>query len=646
MMTRVPRHEILLALLTSLDNNVANIPRLARFALPYQQLSLLHSRVFQSLVRGISPMSVLNKTFYICCAAVLSCAFSNTNAFAGDANSTGSGNPSDMDQIDFRGISSEKYDFNLPSKHWSEAEDQAKKRSPVDIQRFQTKEGSGKTKTDVEPGEQQREKVDPGAAPGRAVAFGQLLPYGQYEWDGRYGQIPNPTLGSPGGIMPFTPKDSGYAGIKKKMQAAIDPLGIRTTPITNWEMSTLLAAQAALVSELRTDPERMREATRQAQETKQAASADNTAQMAEGNEDTGWDNVYLPLINIANEDAWVKCDSHAPFKTYQNVAWMVGQMYKQVYIPMAILFLLPGAVMTQAKVVIRTGFLFGGNDEDTVSPWSGIMRAMIAVFLIPATQLFMSYCIDVGNSLTYEVTHWKSAAGDLRYDLNPIREWRNEQTFHTKNENQQGHIRNNPEKKIQGKLRKDKEGETKFENQHYLSSTAAQWFNTMSNLIAQGMVCLNAFQFVMVLYLFLMGPIAAALFAWPGVARETFRKVFANWMNGVVLVTLWKFWWAIILLIMSIRLQLIQQDGGLPPREDPFEMYMCAAFTAMLMYIPFNPFDFRPGDLVSSVLEKAQQQTSKGGGGAAAAGGTGGVGGGGGGSGGGQNSGVQNGGKE
>jgi hypothetical protein len=67
--------------------------------------------------------------------------------------------------------------------------------------------------------------------------------------------------------------------------------------------------------------------------------------------------------------------------------------------------------------------------------------------------------------------------------------------------------------------------------------------------------------------------------------------------------------------------------GSLPPREDPFEMFMCAAFMAMLMYIPFNPFDFRPGDLVSSVLEKAQAQTSKGGSGAASIGSAGGAGG-------------------
>ena len=54
---------------------------------------------------------------------------------------------------------------------------------------------------------------------------------------------------------------------------------------------------------------------------------------------------------------------------------------------------------------------------------------------------------------------------------------------------------------------------------------------------------------------------------WAAVLRsasafEAFRKVYGNWMNGVVLVVLWKFWWAIILLCMSVRLQAFQDVLG------------------------------------------------------------------------------------
>jgi hypothetical protein len=314
---------------------------------------------------------------------------------------------------------------------------------------------------------------------------------------------------------------------------------------------------------------------------------------------------------------------------------MVGRMYKECYIPMAILFLLPGAAMTQAKIIVRTGFLWGGQDEDTVSPFSGLMRAMIAVFLIPATQLFVSYTIDVGNALTAEVVKFKPY-----FDMQRVMDWRKKEAYNIKRDNKMHHVKNVPDDQHEGKFMGKTEDQSHAEMMHYMGQTGQQWFNTLGALLSQGMVCLNAFQFIMIEYLFLLGPIAAALFAWPGIAQETFKRVFANWMNGVVVCTLWKFWWTIILLVMSVRLYYMGPDSvSAAQMNDPYEMFMAAAFGAMLMYIPFAPFDFKPGDLVTSVLEKAQQNVSKGGGGAAAVG-AGSPDGGGGGSGGGTNAGV------
>ena len=78
-----------------------------------------------------------------------------------------------------------------------------------------------------------------------------------------------------------------------------------------------------------------------------------------------------------------------------------GMQYKACFLPMAILFLLPGAIITNAKVMVSFGILKNANDEDAVNPFAGIFRSIIAIFLIPATQVIISYMVDVGNSLEY-----------------------------------------------------------------------------------------------------------------------------------------------------------------------------------------------------------------------------------------------------
>lgn len=630
-MTKVQWHEILLALLTALVNNVAIIPRLARFALFTNNFRCRPEPLLAS-VRGHSPMPLPTKTINIFCAALFAVVCFATASFAEEPSDTDAQNWQDRSDPRLQADNEKNFRWMIPAHQ--------RKRSPI-REEFPTIAGSGNSRVPLAEGEQYRKQVDPDNLTIPTVALGRILPDGRYTWTSggytRVGVVPNPTLAMPGFDSPWDVKDSNMVQTIKPFISAIDPtMAKRTTSITNWEFAAIMGARTQMLSEMRQDPTRWKDAMREAQEGKQAATAQNQAQMSEADDKTAFKYcAYIPLINVANERAWVKCDADAPFKGYENAAWMVGQMYKQVYIPMAILFLLPGAVCTQLKVIVRTGFLFGGNDEDTVSPFSGVMRAMIAVFLIPATQLFVSYTIDVGNSLTWEVVNFKPY-----FDLDRIHKWKGEQTYDPKSNH--NHVQDWKDGAHQEKARTDLEKKTYTEQQHYVGAMATQWYNTLNSLLSQGMVCLNAFQFVMIMYLFLLGPIAAALFAWPGVAGEAFKKVFANWMNGVVLCTLWKFWWCVILLAMSVRLYMMDAGPGLPPANDPFEMFMCAAFSTMLMYIPFNPFDFRPGEMVSSVLEKAQQQVSKGGGGASAVGSAGAAGGGGG-SGGGQNAGISGG---
>jgi hypothetical protein len=148
--------------------------------------------------------------------------------------------------------------------------------------------------------------------------------------------------------------------------------------------------------------------------------------------------------------------------------------------------------------------------------------------------------------------------------------------------------------------------------------------NTVNAMLSQGLNILNAFQFVTMCYLFLLGPIAAALYAWPASIGNSgqglFKNAFSNWLDGVVILCLWKFWWCIILLCMVVRL-----EQGVDPNSQ-YEMYYYSAFMAILVMVPFAPFDSKPGDVVSSLLDKAQGGSggSSGGGGSSGSGGKGG----------------------
>lgn len=500
---------------------------------------------------------------------------------------------------------------------------------------YQTTDGTGKTLMQLD-GQQYMNKVTPAAQPTRAEALGWILPTGYYMWDGRVGIVPNPTMAMPGFTSPVSVQDSGLIGPTMALMNAVDPShNLRTTTITNQDFGAIMSARAEMVAQLRNQPDRWRQAMQSALNQKESVTSDNAAQGAEQNLNASWDTVALPLINIANEDAWQPTDPENPWKSYAQAAWMAGQMYKQVYIPMAILLLLPGAVLTQVKIIAKVGVLpadmANAPDQDMQSPFTGIIRSMIAVFLIPATQLFVSYTIDVGNSLTYEIVNCQY------WDMQMLKDWRNQQTYNSQVQNEQNYYSNVPESQMQGKLEGTPDNQVVQEKQNYLTGTNQQWFNQLQMLLGQGMVALNSFQLVIIMYLFLMGPIAASLYAWPGtVGQNLFSGVYSQWMDGVVLVTLWKFWWAVILLVMMVRLDVNAANNlaagldPIPASTDQFETFMCASFCTLLMYVPFNPFDFQPGACVQSVLSQAQQQVSKAGSGAAVVGsaGAGGLGGG------------------
>jgi hypothetical protein len=279
------------------------------------------------------------------------------------------------------------------------------------------------------------------------------------------------------------------------------------------------------------------------------------------------------LINVANEASGPP--PTAGEKTLPQVVWMVQQLYKNVYLPMALLFLLPGALLTQIKSLVAIHYK-NERDEDLQNPLSGMLRAAVAIVLIPAVQLTVSYSVDVGNSLTYEV--------EKLLRSQPVIAWGQNQTT----------------KQYDGTPAERTE---KLQSESTSSALQGCLFNGLDFLLNHAFVVLIAFQTVLACYLFLMGPLAAAFLAWPGSIGKLFAPVFGNWVNALFVLILWRFWWCVIILCMAIRLNWMSQSGQ---SGGEWESVMYTAFLVMLVYVPFAPFDFRPGDMVDQLLQKAR----------------------------------------
>ncbi len=303
-----------------------------------------------------------------------------------------------------------------------------------------------------------------------------------------------------------------------------------------------------------------------------------------------------PLINVANEASGSRAGASQATKTYNHAIGFIQRMYSKVYVPIALLFLLPGAVLTQVKGLVARGVLQNQNDDDGVSPFSGILRSLIAIFLIPATQVILSYCIDVGNSLTDVVSQ--------HVEPGLIFMWSDEQVFRAPVENAKNIVQNPSMFAVLGKLSQGAEQESGVESQ----STATVMLQALANLMAQstafGLVMLCAFQIVMACYLMLMGPLAASFYAWPTGIGSLFNRVFPAWVDAVINLSLWRFWWAVVLLCMDARLHWL--EGSIKWTSE-WELLMFIAFLVILSYVPFNPFDFKAGDMVSQIMQKAEQ---------------------------------------
>ena len=145
------------------------------------------------------------------------------------------------------------------------------------------------------------------------------------------------------------------------------------------------------------------------------------------------------------------------------------------------------------------------------------------------------------------------------------------------------------------------------ETTSYLSAMMQLIFNVLEWFFSQMLLVLGAFQLVYMCYLFLMGPISAAFFAWPTIQSSSgvmFRNVFAGWVTAVITVSLWRFYWMVILAIMSVYAADQQGVSGVDIQWD-IVVFIC--FLGLMLVVPFNPFSFDPGNTAETALYYGSQ---------------------------------------
>jgi hypothetical protein len=252
------------------------------------------------------------------------------------------------------------------------------------------------------------------------------------------------------------------------------------------------------------------------------------------------------------------------FTTEGGNRW--NRLRDSFFVPMALLLILPGAVLTQVRAIIAQGNpLMAGQ----ASPLEGIQRAIIGIFLVPSTYLVVNYSIDLGNSLQYTIaSEYRRIQGTDMYQDAMCAEIR---AFGVRylSENE-GSMANLPqadtsprgsepfakaEGMIWGKLVDPCVGlnlvpANRDDNTMPQGSLGMRMAMNMTNAgINTAWSILTAFQMAFMYYLFFVGPIMAALWTWP---MKIFRDAFPAWCEGVITLAFWSFFWNVVILIIAL----------------------------------------------------------------------------------------------
>lgn len=317
------------------------------------------------------------------------------------------------------------------------------------------------------------------------------------------------------------------------------------------------------------------------------------------------------FANVARNQAasaidFVGCSMYN-FTVDDNNRW--NKIRNQLFIPMAFLLLLPGAVLAQVRVIVAAGMPIAGSDAN---PFEGITRSIVAVFLIPATYLVVNYGIDVNNSITFTIANeYKRIFGaDMYRDavcntirafpvrqshenrngiFKEVKDWTKEgdtpagglesRALLTKTEDPcSGNIETDPD-------RADEQAPFLSVGQRFVTNSSNAVLTSTWNLLC-------AFQFVFLCYLWLVGPVIAALWVYP---LASLRGAFGGWCEGVITLCFWALFWNTVVLLMAC-FRGVDETGSV----------ICSALNFLAVQCVKSAFDF--ADLVKKAGTEAAGQ--------------------------------------
>jgi len=253
-------------------------------------------------------------------------------------------------------------------------------------------------------------------------------------------------------------------------------------------------------------------------------------------------------------------------KYLQNFTAQDGNQWNQLrtnlFVPIGILLILPGALLTQIRAMMASGNPTLGE----YNPFDGILRAIVAIFLVPATFFVVNYGIDFSNSITMTIAStYTSIFGSNMYKdalsaeikAFPVRGPKENNNTGVASKWQQGQVNNREdfEKNFLENKKDDPASGTfdpeqqKVDEAMPSGAMASRMLSFVGNAgLTASWNILCAFQVAYLGYLFFVGPVVAGLWVWP---IKAFREALPNWVEGVITICCWSLFWNTTILLMA-----------------------------------------------------------------------------------------------
>lgn len=250
------------------------------------------------------------------------------------------------------------------------------------------------------------------------------------------------------------------------------------------------------------------------------------------------------------------------FTTSDGNRW--NRYRNDVFVPIALLLILPGAVLTQVRAIMAQSNPILG----AASPLEGIQRGLIAICLVPGSCLVTNFAIDLGNSLHYTVSseYSRIIGGDMYRDAMCAEIRAFGVRYLSENEGSLKDVPpdlsprgNEPFAKIEGRLwgkitdpcaglyLVPANRDDSIMPQASIATRMGMY--TANAGLCAGWALLTAFQMAFFYYLYFAGPIMAGLWAWP---TQMFKQAFPTWVESCITLAFWSFLWQITICLLAM----------------------------------------------------------------------------------------------